>query len=412
MEISSNSAELYHFHKRLETLLKNVRPIFRDFAAHLRVSGLGLARQIKHVENVVRFEERFLRRRLEACSSAEFRRSFDKLVLSRLDEDTKKVYKTSLKKFYNFLLETHNHNRRRKAWREILEFLSSVRFRETEPKIEPITEEEFAKLYEVANDFQTRAILSILYEAGPRSGELLTCRLKDVTIHENHAELRVTGKTGQGILILVKSRADLLNHLESHPLKDNPEAPLWYFVKGGVIKALTYNALRMRIKRLAEKAGIKRRIWPHLFRHAAATRMAEFLTDREMCVAFRWSKSSKMPARYAHLVQRGVKEKILAQYIDDYTPERRKRQKCWRCGEILYNSMKFCPRCGAPTNYSEIYEAIMKRKEADQLMDVLIQHPKVRNAIAEALRELYSSDLLQKLSSSPKEPPPTSEADS
>ncbi len=389
-ETPSNSAELYDFHKRLETLLKDVRPIFKDFVAYLRINGLGLARQIKHLENVVRFEEKFLGRRLESCSLSEFKRGLDKLILSKLDEDTKKVYRTSLRKFYMFLLESQGRGKK-KTWYKILEFLNSIRIKETEPKIEPITPEEFVKMYEAADNDQMRALISVMYEAGPRSGELLTCRIKDVVVFDDYAEVHVTGKTGQGTLILVRSRADLVKHLQSHPLRNDPDAPLWYMWTRRGLRALSYDAFRMRIKRLAEKAGIKRRIYPHLFRHAAATEKASFLTDREMCIAFRWSKNSKMPARYAHLAVREVRDKILSLYNEKYNIERPKPQKCWRCGEILPANVRFCPRCGAPQEFSEIYRNIMKRQEADELMDILIQHPKVRAAIAEALRELYDS---------------------
>lgn len=411
LETSSLMEEdLYGRQRRLERLLRESRPLMKDFVAYLRLQALSTARQLRHLENILNFEKRFLRKRLECCGLAEFKKGFDKLILSELDEDTKRIYRTSLRKFYTFLLESRRS--RKRTWRRILKFINGVKFRETEPKIEQITEEEFTRMYEAADNDQMRAMLSILYEAGPRSGELLTCCIKDVVIYDDYAELNVTGKTGQGTLILIRSRADLIRHLQSHPLRDYPEAPLWYMWTRRGLRALSYGAFRMRIKRLAEKAGIKRRIWPHLFRHTAATEKASFLTDREMCIAFRWSTNSKMPARYAHLAQRAVKEKILAQYIDGHILEQRKKQRCWRCGEILHEKVKYCPRCGAPTSYSETYDVAVKRREADELMNVLVQHPRVRQVIFEVLKEIYGSDPQQPSSSQGRRRPTSEAADS
>ena len=213
-----------------------------------------------------------------------------------------------------------------------------------------------------------------------------------MVVFDSYIEISVTGKTGQGILIIVKAYRDLVNHLENHPLRDNPDAPLWYMIRGNQILPLSYNALRMRIKRLTQKAGIKRRVWIHLFRHSAATRMAVILTDREMCEMFRWSRNSRMPARYAHLSAKAVKDKLLLMYHDQHIIEKPKITRCWRCNEILQTEVQYCPKCGAPQKLSKFYEVILKRKEADNLMDKLIMDPRVRKAIIEALSDLLSAD--------------------
>jgi len=402
-----SSTDLYHYAEKLKRWLGKVRPILREYVAYLRLCGLGESRQLKHLQNIVRFERRYLSDiHLEKVSFKKFEDAFNELLYeNKLDNDTKYVYKVSLAKYFEFLLKKKRGNKR--VWKKILELLKDVRIKSSDPKIVPISDDEFRKMYEAAEDFQTKAILSVLYEAGLRSGELLSCRVGDARIHDSFIEIVVSGKTGEGTVILVKSYRDLINHLQNHPLKDNPNAPLWFLEIGNKIKPLTYGALRMRLRRLAEKAGIKRRIYVHLFRHTAATQKAAFLTDREMCEYFRWSAKSKMPSRYSHLSQRNVRNKILSLYNQNYKPEELKVQKCWRCGEILPANVRFCPRCGAPQESSEIYRNIMKRQEADELMDILIQHPKVRAAIAEALRELYESHRLP----SSREPLDTSKVD-
>ena len=386
--------DLYGREKRLKKLLNEVRPILRRYVIYLRLQGLGIARQLKHLENVTLFERRNLKgRRLESVSFKMFRKAFEKFILSdKLDNDTKYVYRISLKKFYEFLLRENNgkERKRKKTWRQILNYLKEIKIKPTEPDIEVLTEDEFRRLYEAAEDYQTRALLSVLYEVGPRVGELLSCRIKDVMVYDSYVEINVSGKTGQGRLIIIKAYRDVVNHLQNHPFKNNPEAPLWYMIRSNRFLPLSYNALRMRIKRLARKTGIKRRIWLHLFRHTAATEKASYLTDREMCVVFRWSKNSRMPAKYAHLAQRNIKEKLLSLYSEnEFQVLKPKTLRCWKCGEILPSGdMNYCPRCGTPQKGSKFYELLLKRKEADELMDVLINDPRVRDAIEQALRDL------------------------
>ena len=101
-----DSDELYGFSRKLDRLLEKARPIFREFADYLGRQRLGLARRLKHVENVCRFERRFLvDRQVERVSSKEFKQAFSKILNDKgLDNDTKKLYRVSLKKFYEFLL--------------------------------------------------------------------------------------------------------------------------------------------------------------------------------------------------------------------------------------------------------------------------------------------------------------------
>ncbi|MCD6592678.1 tyrosine-type recombinase/integrase [Candidatus Bathyarchaeota archaeon] len=365
-----DSDELYGFSRKLDRLLEKARPIFREFADYLGRQRLGLARRLKHVENVCRFERRFLvDRQVERVSSKEFKQAFSKILNDKgLDNDTKKLYRVSLKKFYEFLLAEREE--KSGEWEKILEFLKNTKIRETEPKIEPLSDEEFQRLYEACNDLQMRAILSIARECGPRAGELLTCRVGGVRLHDDYAEIMVSGKTKQGPLLIISSYGDLINHLNHHPLRNDPSAPLWYIMRNGMLKPLTYGALSARLKRIAKRAGIKRRIWLHLFRHTAATEKARFLTDREMCQYFRWSSRSSMPSKYAHLAQRDVKPKILSYYAGKQVQEP-KSITCWRCNQPIPPGVRYCPRCGAPINQDEVVRTAVRVNELESMLQRL-----------------------------------------
>ena len=58
-----------------------------------------------------------------------------------------------------------------------------------------------------------------------------------------------------------------------------------------------YDAVRMFLIRLGKKV-LKKRIYPHLFRHSSATYLATKLNRQELCYRYGWTFSSNMPDIY------------------------------------------------------------------------------------------------------------------
>ncbi|MDI6799059.1 MAG: tyrosine-type recombinase/integrase, partial [Candidatus Aenigmarchaeota archaeon] len=114
---------------------------------------------------------------------------------------------------------------------------------------------------------------------------------------------------------LFSSVPHLSNWLEHHPLKDNPDAPLWVSVgTRNSHKQLLYYGLYQRLRRIAKRAGIKKKVNPHAFRHARATFLANHLTEAQMKEYFGWVQNSKMASIYVHLCGRDTDEAILKMY--------------------------------------------------------------------------------------------------
>ena len=47
-------------------------------------------------------------------------------------------------------------------------------------------------------------------------------------------------------------------------------------------EAMAYYGVVIMLKETAKRAGIRKRIYPHLFKHSAATRDARYLTESEL----------------------------------------------------------------------------------------------------------------------------------
>lgn len=136
--------------------------------------------------------------------------------------------------------------------------------------------------------------------------------MRDIEFDEFGAKVHVDGKTGERIIRLVESVPDLKLWLSMHPKKDDPNAYVWHSQKGG---RLGNGGWKWQLKKYAERAGIKKNIFPHLLRHSRATHLAGAgFNQPQLCEIFGWSKNSKMPSIYIHLSGRDTDTAIKELY--------------------------------------------------------------------------------------------------
>jgi integrase/recombinase XerD len=76
---------------------------------------------------------------------------------------------------------------------------------------------------------------------------------------------------------------------------------------------LTEEGVRNILKRLAQKAGVDKKITPHMFRHTAATRLLENGADLRVVQEFLGHSSIRMTERYTHVSKRFLRH-TLAKY--------------------------------------------------------------------------------------------------
>lgn len=167
------------------------------------------------------------------------------------------------------------------------------------PKIVNIlTVEEINSISEYTNSLRDNIFVCLLYEGGFRFGEIRNISRNDVIFDEHGAKITVNGKTGVRQVRVVCCAEKLKRFFE----EDKRDMPFCF--------SETF-ANRHILKPAAEKAGITKRVYPHLFRHSRATHLSKYLNDRQLCIFFGWSKTSDMPARYSHLTMEDVDEKII-----------------------------------------------------------------------------------------------------
>ncbi len=162
----------------------------------------------------------------------------------------------------------------------------------------------------------SRAPLHSLMRIGPRPGEFLNMKVKDILFQEERVICRLAhnggGKTGERLILIIKSVPLVSAWLNAHPFKDDLEAPLWIgFSSTNRYEQWSYRAFKNMLEELGKKAGIKKHIMPYLFRHSAATRDARLgFTESQLCMKYGWVLGSKMPRIYLHLANTDLYEKI------------------------------------------------------------------------------------------------------
>jgi integrase/recombinase XerD len=156
-----------------------------------------------------------------------------------------------------------------------------------------------------------RALITILWETGARIAEIGNLTLADVTRHARGYYIMVRGKTGTRSLLVVSAASALQEWLQFHPDAQRKDAPMWTPARESA--PLRYAALRRIIRTRFTQAGMRKRVYPHLFRHSRATYLlaANLMNEAQVRAYFGWTPSSDMLAIYTHLIARDTDAAIL-----------------------------------------------------------------------------------------------------
>ena len=143
---------------------------------------------------------------------------------------------------------------------------------------------------------------SVAYEAGLRVGEFCSLKLRHVAHDKNGFLISVIGKTSSRKVRLHSSQVELGAWINTHPLRDDPESPLWITLDSKS-ERMKPDAVRIQLGKTVKRAKLKKRVYMHLFRHSEITRIVLKTSDLTMKERHGFSANSKMVARYSHLNQ-------------------------------------------------------------------------------------------------------------
>jgi len=135
---------------------------------------------------------------------------------------------------------------------------------------EVLTREEVKNLIEAAETSKSRLIIKMLYSTGLRVSELTNLKRGDININERIGWVR----KGKGKKDRIFTISDAIVDELKNQLEKNSNFS-YLFSTSTRDKPLTSRNIQKIIKRVAAKAGIKKRITPHTLRHSYATHLLD-----------------------------------------------------------------------------------------------------------------------------------------
>lgn len=300
------------------------------------------------------------------------------------------AYSVTLKRYYKWLLEDDNKYPECVSW---LKTTAGHKSREKKPDPN-ITPEEVNLLIGECRNARDKALISLLYDSGCRIGELLTMKIEDLEFDDYGAIISVTGKTGyRKVRVVGNSIAYIRGWLANHPKSNAISA--WLFPDlTNFAHEMDYPSVRNLLKKAASRAGIERRIYPHLFRHTRATLLAAKIGEAPLEKHMGWVHGSKMSQVYVNLSGKDVDNAILGAYgvklkETDKPLEEARPKKCPRCGTDNPSTAQRCGHCWLPLSTAE---AIKQSEIIESAASKLLKLENVPDALKKLLQKPLSSD--------------------
>ena len=256
-----------------------------------------------------------------------------------------------------------------------------------------LTDEEFERLLSAFKTTRDRALIMLLRETGLRIGEALALNVGDVEITPRYGRLHIRySKTAERYVEFVKAIPYIKSWLAVHP-DPKPSSPLFVKLRGRV-ERLNYHAFRSSLQRALRRAGLEKRVHPHLFRHQVATELLslERLPEEAVRVYLGWKHGSRMVSRYSHVTSERANELVMrARYgikTREEVEEAKGYRECPRCSRMVPVDAKYCSYCGlALDRVTALMEAQLEEEVAG-LIRRLVEKPELVEKLKDIIRKL------------------------
>lgn len=261
-----------------------------------------------------------------------------------------------------------------------------------------LSEEEMSRMVAATDSLMWKAILSILFECGPRPGELLNLRIKDVRRNGVKYKLYVRGKLektlGERVIYVYRSLPQLEQWLAIHPTKNSPDSPLWLSEDRKI--PISLSVFSVVYGKISHRARIERRNWPYLARH---TRLTQLYRDLGGVIGAKLAGhilGSKEIRTYTHLSEADVERALdSANGVEEITKPQ-EPLKCPQCQLQNPYGKIFCTACNTALGAAGalIQEQEPVAVERSKTLEILAENPK----IMELLRKLAENpELLSRI---------------
>ena len=200
----------------------------------------------------------------------------------------------SIKFYYEIVMEMPNR------------FYSIERPRKKESLPKVISAEEVLLIINNTNNIKHRCIVSLLYSAGLRRGELLNLKMEDIDSKRMVINVK-NGKGGKDRITILSPT--VLIELRKYIKQWNPR-PKTYLFEGATGEKYSATSVLRIIQKAAKVAGVKKSISPHVLRHSFATHLLESGTDLRYIQVLLGHSSTKTTEIYTQVATNNIRSII------------------------------------------------------------------------------------------------------
>jgi len=215
--------------------------------------------------------------------------------------------------------------------------------------------------------------LHVLWETGGRIGEIANLKVGDLEFNKGECQANLYGKTGSRRVLLLESVRDLQEHLKVRNAKSPDD---FVFVLIGTTnngQPITYSSISRVLKKVLIDSGVKKKIYPHLFRHSRASYLAsKGLNEAQLCSIFGWALGSKQVRTYIHLSLQQVQDAYKQIYVIKKAEETKNDLiKCQVCSEMNPTQNNTCQNCYNPLTIQGALKVRQEKELIQQDRDML-----------------------------------------
>lgn len=163
-----------------------------------------------------------------------------------------------------------------------------------------ISETELVSILKTLENIKHKTIIATIYSAGLRRGELIKLRKQDVDFDKMLLFIRGAKGKKDRITVLAETTARVMHEY----LKK--EKPNYWMFEGVNRKQYSATSISKILKHAVLKAGINKRVTPHVLRHSFATHLLEQGVDIRYIQTLLGHESSKTTEIYTHVSKKSL----------------------------------------------------------------------------------------------------------
>jgi site-specific recombinase XerD len=247
-----------------------------------------------------------------------------------------------------------------------------------------LTPDEVGRIIGAAHSLRDKALIALLYEGGLRIGEIGDLKWEAVKFSDWNVAVNVNAKTEKPRFIPVVMARPFLSQWRSVYPGDPTGSEFVFVTNRGL--PLQYNAVTINLSLIARRAGVEKKITPHIFRHSRCTHLLREGYPESIIKKMLWGNdSTNMLATYGHLVDSDI-EREVAMHNGITTAEHQRDTsldpvQCTRCYSINTPTARYCNSCGLELTADAVHE---KQSAEEQIWS----DPAFRAAVEEAVRRV------------------------